>query len=166
MLITLDPAEFILECNLENLDVDITATAAGGTAPYTYAWSDGSTESSINLSLSPGNYIVTVIDENACTEDTSFMIVTISAECVPNVFTPNGDNINDTWNLESTFLYSDSEIRIYNRYGRLIFQSVGYSSPWDGKNENGNDVPEGAYFYNIDIGHDFDPIKGSVTIIR
>jgi len=166
LLITLDPAEFILECNLENLDVDITAAAAGGTAPYTYAWSDGSTESSINLSLSPGNYIVTVIDENACTEDTSFMIVTISAECVPNVFTPNGDNINDTWNLESTFLYSDSEIRIYNRYGRLIFQSVGYSSPWDGKNENGNDVPEGAYFYNIDIGHDFDPIKGSVTIIR
>ena len=166
LLITLDPAEFIIECNLENLDVDIIADAAGGTAPYTYAWSNGSTENSINLSLSPGNYSVVIMDNNACTEDTSFTIATISAECVPNVFTPNGDNINDTWNLESTFLYSDSEVRIYGRYGRLIFQSVGYSTPWDGKNENGNDVPEGAYFYSIEIGHDFDAIKGSVTILR
>ena len=166
LLITLDPAEFIIECNLENLDVDIIADAAGGTAPYTYAWSNGSTENSINLSLSPGNYSVVIIDNNACTEDTSFTIATISAECVPNVFTPNGDNINDTWNLESTFLYSDSEVRIYGRYGRLLFQSVGYSTPWDGKNENGNDVPEGAYFYSIEIGLGFDAIKGSVTIIR
>ena len=166
LLITLDPAEFIIECSLENLDVDITANAAGGTAPYTYAWSNGNTENSINLSLSPGNYSVTVIDNNACVEDTSFVIATISAECVPNVFTPNGDNINDTWNLESTFLYSDSEIRIYGRYGRLIFQSVGYTTPWDGKNENGNNATEGAYFYHIEIGHDFDAIKGNVTIIR
>ena len=166
LLITLDPAEFIIECNLENLDVDITADAIGGTAPYTYAWSNGSTENSINMSLSPGNYSVTIMDNNACTEDTSFVIATISADCVPNVFTPNGDNINDTWNLENTFLYSDSEIRIYGRYGRLLFKSVGYSKPWDGKNENGNDVTEGAYFYHIDIGHDFDAIKGSVTIIR
>jgi len=166
LLITLDPAEFIIECNVENLDIDITADAAGGTAPYTYAWSNGSTENSINLSLSPGNYTVTIMDNNACTKDTSFVIATISSDCVPNVFTPNGDNINDTWNLESTFLYSDSEVRIYGRYGRLLFQSVGYSTPWDGKTENGNDVSEGAYFYHIEIGHDFDAIKGSVTIIR
>ena len=166
LLITLDPAEFIIECNLENLDVDITADAIGGTAPYTYTWSNGSTENSINLSLSPGSYTVTIMDNNACAEDTSFVIATISADCVPNVFTPNGDNINDTWNLESTFLYSDSEIRIYGRYGRLLFKSVGYSKPWDGKNENGDDLTEGAYFYHIDIGHDFDAIKGSVTIIR
>ena len=166
LLIALDPAEFIIECDLENLDVDIIADAIGGTAPYTYAWSNGSTENSINLSLSPGNYSVTIIDNNACIEDTSFVIATMSADCVPNVFTPNGDNINDTWNLENTFLYSDSEIRVYGRYGRLLFKSVGYSTPWDGKNENGNDVNEGAYFYHIKIGHDFDAIKGSVTIIR
>ena len=166
LLIALDPAEFIIECDLENLDVDIIADAIGGTAPYTYAWSNGSTENSINLSLSPGNYSVTIIDNNACIEDTSFVIATMSSDCVPNVFTPNGDNINDTWNLENTFLYSDSEIRVYGRYGRLLFKSVGYSTPWDGKNENGNDVNEGAYFYHIKIGHDFDAIKGSVTIIR
>ena len=166
LLIALDPAEFIIECDLENLDVDIIADAIGGTAPYTYSWSNGSTENSINLSLSPGNYSVVIMDNNACTEDTSFVIATISADCIPNVFTPNGDNINDAWNLENTFLFSDSEIKVYGRYGRLLFQSVGYNTPWDGKNENGNDVTEGVYFYHINIGHDFDAIKGSVTIIR
>ena len=166
LLIALDPAEFIIECDLENLDVDIIADAIGGTAPYTYSWSNGSTENSINLSLSPGNYSVVIMDNNACTEDTSFVIATISADCIPNVFTPNGDNINDAWNLENTFLFSDSEIKVYGRYGRLLFQSVGYTIPWDGKNENGNDVTEGVYFYHINIGHDFDAIKGSVTIIR
>ncbi|MBT3612367.1 MAG: T9SS type B sorting domain-containing protein [Flavobacteriales bacterium] len=166
LLIVLDPAEFIIECNLENLDVDITADAIGGTVPYTYAWSNGSTENSINFNLSPGNYSVVVMDNNACTEDTSFVIETISAECIPNVFTPNGDNINDTWNLENTFFYLDSEIRIYGRYGKLLFKSIDYAKPWDGKDENGNDVTEGVYFYHINIGHDFDPIRGSVTIIR
>ena len=38
--------------------------------------------------------------------------------------------------------------------------------PWDGTNEKGNDVPDGVYFYSIDIGHGFDPIKGTVTILR
>ena len=166
LLISLDPADLIIECNLENLDVEITADATGGTEPYTYAWSNGSAENSINLSLSPGNYSVTVMDNNTCIEDTSFRIATMTAECIPNVFTPNGDNINDTWSLEDTFLYSDSEVRIYGRYGKLLFQSVGYTSSWDGKNEKGNDVPAGAYFYSIEIGHNFDAINGSVTILR
>ena len=90
----------------------------------------------------------------------------MSSECVPNVFTPNNDDINDTWSLEDTFLYSDSEVKIYGRYGRLLFHSIGYNLPWDGRNIKGNDVPDGVYFYAIEIGHGFDPIKGMVTIIR
>lgn len=166
LVITLDPASAIVECNLENLDVELTADVIGGTAPYTYSWSNGSTDSYIDLNLNPGTYSVAIMDNNACVEDTSFVIATMSAECIPNVFTPNGDNINDTWNLEDTFLYSDSEVRVYGRFGKLLFKSVGYSVPWDGKNEKGNDVKEGVYFYSIEIGHGFDPINGSVTIVR
>ena len=80
-------------------------------------------------------------DINDCIEDTAFVIATMSSECVSNIFTPNGDNVNDTWSLEDTFLYSDSEVRVYGRYGKLLLQSIGYASPWDGKNEKGNDVP-------------------------
>jgi gliding motility-associated-like protein len=166
IVITLDPAETIIECSLENLDVELEAIVSGGTAPYTYKWSGGSTQNPLNIALNPGNYSVTVMDNNACTEDTAFIIAIMSAECVPNVFSPNADNINDTWSLENTFLYSDSEVSVYGRYGKLLFQSIGYASPWDGKNKKGNDVPDGAYFYSIEIGHEYDAIKGSVTILR
>ena len=170
ILITLDPVEAIIECNLENLDVDMEAIPEGGTPPYSYSWNGpnqfNSTENPLIVSLSPGDYIINVIDNNNCIQDTTFIIRTMNSECIPDIFTPNNDNSNDTWSLEDTFLYSDSEIKIYGRYGRLIFHSVGYNLPWDGKNREGKDVPDGAYFYAIEIGHGFDPIKGTVTIIR
>ena len=40
--------------------------------------------------------------------------------------------------------------------GTMIFQSIGYHNQWDGKNKKGNDVPDGVYFYSIEIGHGFD----------
>ena len=166
IIITLDPASAILECDLENIDIDLKVSATGGIAPYSFKWWNGSTENPINLGLSPGNFSVTVIDANGCIEDTSFVIATMTSECIPNVFTPNGDTQNDTWSLEDTFLYEDSEVRIYGRFGRLLFQSVGYYEAWDGTNEQGNDVPDGVYFYSIEIGHGFDQINGTVTILR
>ena len=99
-------------------------------------------------------------------QDTSFAIATMTSECIPNVFTPNGDGINDTWSLEDTFLYEDSEVRIYGRFGRLLFQSIGYHDKWDGTNKKGNNLPDGVYFYSIEIGHGFDQINGTVTILR
>ncbi len=166
IIITLDPASLILECDLENKDIDLEASATGGIEPYYFEWWNGSTENPINLGMSPGNFSVTVVDGNSCVEDTFFTIAAMTSECVPNVFTPNGDDINDTWSLEDTFLYEDSEVRIYGRFGRLLFQSFGYHDKWDGKNKAGNDVPDGVYFYSIEIGHGFDQINGTVTILR
>ena len=166
ILISVDPVEAIIECNIENLDVTLELDVIGGTSPYTYEWSNGSSDVSIDVLLNPGNYTVSVVDYNSCTEDTSFIIATMTSECIPNVFTPNGDNVNDFWNLEDTFLYSDSEVKIYGRYGNLIFDSVGYYDPWDGNNSNGNQVPDGTYFYSIYIGHGFNDIRGTVTIVR
>ena len=166
ILISVDPVEAIIECNIENLDVTLELDVIGGTSPYTYEWSNGSSDVSIDVLLNPGNYTVSVVDYNSCTEDTSFIIATMTAECIPNVFTPNGDNVNDFWNLEDTFLYSDSEVKIYGRYGNLIFDSVGYYDPWDGNNSNGNQVPDGTYFYSIYIGNGFNNIRGTVTIVR
>ena len=155
-----------IECNLENIDVNLEVSATGGVEPYSFEWWNGSTDNPINLGLMPGNFSVSVVDGNGCIEDTFFVVATMTSECVPNVFTPNSDGINDLWSLEDTFLYEDSKVSIYGRFGRLIFSSVGYHIPWDGTNRQGNDVPDGVYFYSIEIGHGFDPISGTVTILR
>jgi gliding motility-associated-like protein len=164
--ITLNPEDIIIRCDIENLDIDLEALATGGTGSYSYQWWNGTTKNPINLGMNPGKFSVTVTDVNGCIADTSFMIATMTSECVPNVFTPNGDSQNDTWSLEDTFLYEDSEVRIYGRFGKLIFKSVGYHNAWDGTNKKGKNVPAGAYFYSIEIGHGFDQINGSVTILR
>jgi len=164
--LSLSPSDVIIECDITNLDVELEVIATGGTGQFTYLWSSGETENPINLLLNPGVYSVEVMDENFCKEDTVFHIAAMSADCVPNVFSPNDDGINDVWSLEDAFFYPDSEVRVYGRYGNLIFKSVGYTTPWDGKNKSGNDVEEGAYFYVIDLGNDTEKIKGTVSVIR
>ena len=162
----LDPANELIECDLENLDIELSIEPVGGTDPYTYLWANGSTDSTLNLGLNPGQLSVTVMDNNACTLDTVFRIAALTAECVPNVFTPNNDDVNDFWNLEQAYIYSNTEIIVWGRFGNKIFDSVGYDSPWDGKTKNGNDVPDGVYFYHIELGNGYEPIQGTVTILR
>ena len=83
---------------------------------------------------------------------------------IPDVFTPNKDGQNDTWELINSGAYPTLEVRIYSRWGELIFHSVGYGNPWDGTYQ-GKHVLSGAYPYKI--YSDGKLIKdGTVTIIR
>lgn len=166
LLISIDPQSVLIECDLRNLDIDLEASATGGIAPYLFEWWNGSNENPINLGMNPGNFSVTLIDNNGCIEDTSFVISTLHEECIPNVFSPNNDGINDTWSLEDTFIYEESEMRVYSRFGSLVFNSVGYHERWNGTNEAGKDLPEGVYFYFLELGQGFNPIQGTVTIVR
>ena len=74
--------------------------------------------------------------------------------------------MNDTWIIEDSFLYSNSIIKVYNRYGKLVFDSKGYNEAWDGKNKDGSELSAGCYFYYIEVKEDAEPIKGTVTIVR
>ena len=84
--------------------------------------------------------------------------------CLINAFSPNGDNINDTWMLNTSFLYENTEVIIYNRWGAKIYQSLGYKQAWDGKNSSGNLVKEADYFYSIILKNGYDNIKGSISV--
>ena len=84
--------------------------------------------------------------------------------CLFNAFSPNGDNINDTWVINPSFLYEDAEVIIYNRWGAKVHRSLGYNQSCDGKNSLGILVKEGVYFYSIILKNGHDNIKGSISV--
>ena len=89
---------------------------------------------------------------------------------IPNTFSPNGDGINDAWEILGIDEFPDCFVQIYNRWGQLVFQTTGYSSgkQWDGTSQNGRELAPSVYYYVINLrDEDYpDPIKGHVTIIR
>ena len=165
LLIVLDPANSIIECNLENLDVLAEASAIGGIEPYTFEWWNGLNINPISVGISPGDYYVSVIDGNGCQQDTFLVIAMMTSDCIPNVFTSNGDTTNDTWSLEDTFLHEDKEVKIFGRFGKLIFQSVGYTEQCGWDKFKGEMFQKGVYFILLML-NGFDQIKGTVTILR
>ena len=85
---------------------------------------------------------------------------------IPNTITPDGDNINDVWNIPEIGKYPDVTVQIFNRWGTEIFSSTGYNEPWDGTTE-GDELPTGSYYYIIDYNREGkENLNGTVNIIR
>jgi gliding motility-associated-like protein len=95
----------------------------------------------------------------------SGVLTIISSITIPNAFTPNGDGINDLWDIQALSAYPQCIVSIFNRYGNLVFQSRGYPKPWDGTYKN-TALPTGTYYYMINLQDGSEPLAGPVTIIR
>ncbi|MCF0206850.1 MAG: gliding motility-associated C-terminal domain-containing protein, partial [Bacteroidales bacterium] len=83
---------------------------------------------------------------------------------IPNVFSPNDDGINDTWEIDNIWLYEDAKILVYNRWGQNLYKGDSTSEPWDGTYK-GKKLPAGPYVYVVSLGNDKKTYKGSVNII-
>jgi gliding motility-associated-like protein len=95
-------------------------------------------------------------------------VVVLEPLDIPNVFSPNGDGIHDTWIIPKIEQYTDCKLQIFNRYGNVIFERFGYqnSNAWDGRNK-GVDCAVGAYYYILDTGIPTKPVlKGVISIVR
>jgi gliding motility-associated-like protein len=84
---------------------------------------------------------------------------------IPNTFTPNGDGINDYWDISLLPKYKNCTVTIFSRYGTVVYNSIGYAIPWDGT-YNGKQLPVGTYYYVIDLKTGGSKLAGSVAIIR
>lgn len=86
---------------------------------------------------------------------------------VYNGISPNNDGKNDFWHIVGIEQFPENEVRIFNRWGNLVFEQKGYSNleAWNGT-WNGKDLPDGAYFYVIDLGDDSDVLSGYLQIMR
>lgn len=91
--------------------------------------------------------------------------INLSAIDIPNAFTPNGDGKNDYWKINGAENYPQASVQIFTRSGLKIFESKGYSIPFDGT-YRGNKLQGAVYYYVINLGKNCNLLSGNLTIIR
>jgi gliding motility-associated-like protein len=151
-------------------DGTITITASGGTGEYTYSTDGGDNfgSDSAIISLAQGDYMVVVKDGNDCLseEDNVTLHTTdVCAMVIFDAFSPNDDGKNDVWNIQNAGSFPNIIVKIFNLWGKEVFSSKGYGTPWDGT-WDGKDLPSGTYYYVIDPGDGSDVITGDVSIVK
>lgn len=181
------------ETGLQPMDITITNLSEGGTA-YEWIFGDGNTITTYDtasfefLYADSGTFTLTLIaynDVTGCTDtmmlENGIYVEPTSLINVPNVFTPNGDGINDMFPIDPVgnnfFPFEirniyDFKGEIYNRWGEKVYQWTQPLAGWDGRSTSGLDLKAGTYYFVITAkGIDGDSItdyelKGDVTMIK
>jgi len=154
----------------EGQSVQLSGSADGNNTSYT--WSPGmyiNDIQSLQPIVSPSSditYYLTVSSNDGCgISADSVKVHVFKTVIIPNAFSPNGDGVNDTWNIKALNSYNDYELSVYSRYGQIVFTTKNYSNRWDGS-FNGKPLPVGTYYYLLDLKQRLPKLKGFVVILR
>ncbi|MFP4504510.1 MAG: tandem-95 repeat protein [Cyclobacteriaceae bacterium] len=157
---------------------EIELAISGGQAPYTLeascdqpacdiTFADGLLSFSSEENIT---YYISFIDANGVSSLTDTLAVEV-IDCsqlaleIPSGFTPNGDGVNDLWEIQNIAFYENVVVEVFNRYGASLFYSEGYRNAWDGSYEN-QPLPTGTYYYMISIDGGAQHYSGTVSILR
>jgi len=152
-----------------NLEVAATGSSTDGGI---FTWSNGQTGLSTTdtLLIVPCDTVnVTLQTPLGCTyEDEIVFKVKDIGFGVPNIFTPNGDNISDYFNAVYSSNVEIIEFKIWNRWGQEVFNNEDPINGWDGRKDE-KDVPSDVYFYHIRLQNPAGVITdyaGDLTLVR
>jgi gliding motility-associated-like protein len=135
------------------LNVVFANTSVGAAA---YAWTfDGTATSTVtnpNYTYNTnGTYTVMLIASNGNCIDTAYSVIVIDVATtiiIPNIFSPNGDGVNDEFIIACTGMQT-LNCDIFNRWGQLVATLTGPNQNWDGRLNNGNMATEGTYYFML-----------------
>jgi gliding motility-associated-like protein len=131
-----------------------------------YNWNGQSTTNNYLDVTAIGGYTLIVTTADGCVAKTTFEVTPWCENViVTNTFTPNGDGINDFWEIGGVENDATATVHIYNRYGQILVNKKASGYKWDGK-LNGKDMPAGTYYYEIKTKNSATPLTGWVAIIR
>lgn len=109
---------------------------------YTGTWSAASIDTSV-----AGTTIYYFTPTNSCSIQGE-LIVIVNNCTIQKGISPNGDGLNDNFDLSS---YDVSKLQIFNRYGKEVYSKSNYTNEWRGQSDNGNELPDGTYYYVIEF---------------
>lgn len=143
----------------DKIDLDV------GSGYKTIMWSSGESTAKITVDQT-GGYIVTVSDTNNCFNSASIQVLVkdIPEVDATNVFTPNGDGVNDYFVLKDIDAFAPVTLTIYNRWGDVLYTSTAYKNDWDGTYK-GAYLAEGTYYYILKT-KDGKVVKSTVNILK
>ena len=156
------------------LAVTFTNSSTGSTS-YIWDFGNGTATSTVtNPSYAynlAGTYTAVLVASNGTCADTAYTVIIVDVATtiiIPNVFSPNGDNINDEFVITTTGMKSLT-CDIFNRWGQRMFTIGNVNQSWDGTLYNGNTATDGTYYYMIKAvgidGKTFS-VEGYMTLIR
>lgn len=174
-------ADFSADPSSGNIPLNVTFTNNSSGAS-SFDWDFDNMSTAINVDQSnqstvyneEGEYEVILIAYEGSCSDTAFLIITVTdisevTYDMPNVFTPNGDGINDVFKINDENAVS-LEMVIMNRWGNVVFESNSLNAAWNGRvNNDGADCSEGTYYYQfVIVGEDGVEINehGAVQLVR
>lgn len=100
------------------------------------------------------------------TEPTFFTAFVMAGNCIDEVdvevdliyliaptqiFSPNGDGLNESWYVEDIDEYPDADVTVFNRWGSVVYQTNNYQNDWLGTWQNGKPLPVATYYFVIDL---------------
>jgi gliding motility-associated-like protein len=156
--------------------VNFINTSSGEITDWYWDMGDGTVYDTINSFqhsfYTSGFYDVMlwVSTDAGCIDSTRKTVTITEGVVIPNVFTPNGDGVNDEFEIITYGMFEKMEIKIYNRWGNLVWQNTDPLLFWDGKEmRSGDECAEGVYYYTFQAtsltGSEYSK-NGSVTLLR
>jgi gliding motility-associated-like protein len=151
-------------------DGEIKAIVLKGTPPYYYLWSDDSIEAfnqPDRNNMKYGTYTLTVADSKGCEQKADISLKCVFQNVVPNMFiSPNEDGKNDVLKIKYIERFPNNRVIIINTYGEQVRGFINYNNTtvvWDGKNEKGQVLPDGVYYYILEA-EGIEPMTGWVLM--
>jgi gliding motility-associated-like protein len=166
LIVNAGPDKAIFEGDTTTLNGSIIGTPASIDWTPNTNIQNGNTITPVVNPVDNINYTLLAASGLGCPVESDAVFVRVYKKLkIPNIFSPNGDGINDTWVITSLETYPLATVNVFSRSGQKVFEAKSIEKIWDGT-YNGKQLPIGTYYYVINLNIGTPPVSGWIVILR